>query len=92
MRTERSLPYTNAIAGTLNLLPRASLGGMLKHIDFLASNVPGIPVPLYLTGAKVDSFYGFGPTIGAGLNVTLDVLLRDLLRGRQRRHRCRARH
>ena len=44
---------------------------MLKHIDFLASNVPGIPVPLYLAGAKVDSFYGFGPTIGAALNVTL---------------------
>jgi diacylglycerol O-acyltransferase len=71
MKTDRSLPFTNAIAGTLNLLPRAVIGGMLKHIDFLASNVPGIPVPLYLTGAKVDSFYGFGPTIGAALNVTL---------------------
>jgi diacylglycerol O-acyltransferase len=71
MKTDRSLPFTNAIAGTLNLLPRAYIGGMLKHIDFLASNVPGIPVPLYLTGAKVDSFYGFGPTIGAALNITL---------------------
>jgi diacylglycerol O-acyltransferase len=71
VKTDRSLPFTNAIAGTLNLLPRASIGGMLKHIDFLASNVPGIGVPLYLTGAKVDRFYGFGPTIGAGLNVTL---------------------
>ena len=71
VKTDRSLPFTNAIAGTLNLLPRAYIGGMLKHIDFLASNVPGIPVPLYLTGAKVDSFYGFGPTIGAALNITL---------------------
>jgi diacylglycerol O-acyltransferase / wax synthase len=44
---------------------------MLKHIDFLASNVPGIRMPLYPTGAKVDSFYGFGHTIGAALNVTL---------------------
>jgi hypothetical protein len=44
---------------------------MLKHIDFLASNVPGIRVPLYLTGAKIDRWYGFGPTIGAALNVTL---------------------
>jgi len=33
--------------------------------------VPGIRVPLYLTGAKVNSFYGFGPTTGAALNVTL---------------------
>ena len=71
VKTDRSLPYTNAIAGTLNLLPRAYIGGMLKHIDFVASNVPGVPVPLYLTGARVDRFYGFGPTIGAALNVTL---------------------
>ena len=28
-------------------------------------------MPLYLTGAKVERFYGFGPTIGAALNVTL---------------------
>ncbi|MGZ4185947.1 MAG: wax ester/triacylglycerol synthase domain-containing protein [Solirubrobacteraceae bacterium] len=71
VKTDRSLPFTNAIAGTLNLLPRGYIGGMLKHVDFLASNVPGIRVPLYLSGAKVDSFYGFGPTIGSALNVTL---------------------
>jgi WS/DGAT/MGAT family acyltransferase len=71
VKNDRSLPFTNAMAGVLNLLPRAYVGGMLKHIDFLASNVSGIPVPFYLTGTKVDSFYGFGPTIGAALNVTL---------------------
>jgi diacylglycerol O-acyltransferase / wax synthase len=71
VKTDRSLPFTNAIAGTLNLLPRAFIGGMLEHIDFVASNVPGIAVPLYLTGAKVQRFYGFGPTIGAALNLTL---------------------
>jgi len=71
VKVDRSLPFTNPIAGALNLLPRSYIGGMLKHIDFLASNVPGIPVPLYLTGAKVTQFYGFGPTIGAALNITL---------------------
>ncbi len=71
MKTDRSLPFTDVLAGALNLLPRAYVGGMLKHIDFLASNVPGIPIPLYLAGARVDSFYAFGPTIGAALNVTL---------------------
>jgi diacylglycerol O-acyltransferase len=71
VKADRSLPFTNAIAGALNLLPRAYIGGMLKHVDFLASNVPGIRKPLYLAGARVDSFYGFGPTIGAALNVTL---------------------
>ncbi|HUK64692.1 MAG TPA: wax ester/triacylglycerol synthase domain-containing protein, partial [Dongiaceae bacterium] len=40
-RDERSLRYTGAIAGTLNLLPSAVIGGMLKHIDFLASDIPG---------------------------------------------------
>ena len=44
---------------------------MLKDIDFLASHVPGIHVPFYLAGAKVTEFYGFGPTIGAALNITL---------------------
>ena len=71
MKTDRSLPFTNVLAGTLNLLPRGYVGGMLKHIDFLASNVPGIPIPLYLAGAEVDAFYAFGPTIGAALNITL---------------------
>ncbi len=71
VKAERSLPLTNAIAGTLNLVPSGYVGGMFKHVDFLASNVPGIPVPLYLGGAKVDRFYGFGPTIGAAVNVTL---------------------
>jgi diacylglycerol O-acyltransferase len=71
VRSERSLPYTDAIAGTLNLLPRAYIGEMLKHVDFLASNVPGIPFPLHLAGARVRSLYGFGPTIGAAVNFTL---------------------
>jgi len=71
VKTDRSLPFTQLIAGTLNLLPRAYVGQMLKHIDFLASNVPGVAVPFYLAGAKVGSFYGFGPTIGAALNITL---------------------
>ncbi len=70
-REERSLPYTNAVAGALNLLPRAVIGGMLKHVDFLASNVPGFPFAVYLAGAEVIGYVPFGPTIGAAVNVTL---------------------
>jgi hypothetical protein len=44
---------------------------MLKHVDFLASNVPGFAFPVYLAGADVDGFVSFGPTIGASLNATL---------------------
>ena len=70
-RRERSLPYTQPIAGGLNLLPRWYIGAILRHVDFLASNVPGIPVPVYVGGAAVRMQYAFGPTIGAGVNVTL---------------------
>jgi diacylglycerol O-acyltransferase / wax synthase len=70
-RHEPAIPYTNAIAGALNVLPRGLVGGMLKHVDFLASNVPGLDVPVYLGGARVLQIYPFGPTLGAALNVTL---------------------
>jgi diacylglycerol O-acyltransferase / wax synthase len=70
-RTEPAIGYTNAIAGALHVLPRSYVGGMLKHVDFLASNVPGVDVPLYLGGARVAEWYAFGPTIGAALNATL---------------------
>ena len=70
-RKEPSLPVTDAIAEALNMLPAAYVGGVLKHIDFLASNVPGAPVPIYVAGSKITGFFAFGPTIGASLNVTL---------------------
>lgn len=71
IRQEKSLPHTEAIAGVLNLLPPGVIGTMLKHVDFLASNVPGIPVPLYLEGCPVVRYWPFGPTAGSSLNVTL---------------------
>lgn len=71
VRHERSLPYTQVIAGVLNLMPRWYIGSVLRHVDFVASDVPGIPVPVYLGGAPVSGQYAFGPTIGAAMNVTL---------------------
>jgi len=44
---------------------------MLKRVDFLASNVPGVRVPIYLAGAPVTGYCAFGPTTGAAINVTL---------------------
>ena len=71
VRAEASIPHTNAIAGALNLLPSGLVGGMLKHVDFVASNVPGLSRPLYVGRARLERFYPFGPTTGAALNVTL---------------------
>lgn len=70
-RAEPSLALTQPIAMALNLLPSGVVGSMLKHVDFLASNVPGFPIPIYLAGAEVLAYYPFGPTIGASVNVTL---------------------
>ena len=71
IRGERSLPYTQLIAGALNLFPRWYIGSVLRHVDFLASDVPGVPVPVFLGGAAVREQYAFGPTIGSAVNVTL---------------------
>jgi WS/DGAT/MGAT family acyltransferase len=71
VRGEPSLPHTDAIAGVLNLLPSGVVGEMLKHVDFLASNVPGVPFPVHLAGAEVVGLYAWGPTIGASVNTTL---------------------
>ncbi|GAB2874656.1 wax ester/triacylglycerol synthase domain-containing protein [Nocardioides pacificus] len=71
VRAEESLPLTQLIAGALNLLPRWYVGAILRHVDVVASNVPGIPVPVYVGGALVVGQHPFGPTIGAALNVTL---------------------
>jgi len=70
-RAEPSLPVTGAIAGVLNLLPVGYVAGILKHADFVASNVPGVAMPVYVAGSKVTGMFAFGPTIGTGLNTTL---------------------
>jgi diacylglycerol O-acyltransferase / wax synthase len=70
-REEPSLPVTGAIAGALNMLPVGYVAGILKHADFVASNVPGVSKPVYLAGSKVTGMSAFGPTIGTSLNTTL---------------------
>ena len=70
-RHEPALNHAQEIAFGLNLLPRAYLGGIFKRIELLASDVPGLTEPVWLAGARVTGYYGFGPTIGSGLNATL---------------------
>lgn len=71
VRNEKSTPYIQIIAGAMNLMPRWYIGSVLRKVDFLASDVPGVPVPVYLAGAGVRVQYAFGPTIGSAVNVTL---------------------
>ena len=70
-RDERSLNYVGPIAATLNLLPRAAIGSILKHVDFLATDIPGFPAPIELLGARVERCVAYGPTVGTAVNCAL---------------------
>ena len=74
-RDEPALAFTDAIAGVLNRLPTGAVtqlfGSMLKGIDFVTSNVPGAPIPVYLAGSRVEANFAFAPLSGAAANITL---------------------
>jgi WS/DGAT/MGAT family acyltransferase len=74
-RAEPALQLTSTLAGVLNRLPTATstalFGGMLKCVDFVTSNVPGAPIPVFVGGAQVEAFFAFAPPSGSAVNVTL---------------------
>ena len=70
-RDERSLAFVDPIAATLNLLPRAAVAGMLKHVDFVASDIPGYAFPDLPRRRAGRAIVAFGPTIGAAVNLSL---------------------
>jgi diacylglycerol O-acyltransferase / wax synthase len=75
LRSEPALHHINTIAACILRLGKRPtqliLGGMMKGVDVLASNVPGPNFALYVAGVKVERFHAFGPPAGAALNVTL---------------------
>ena len=87
-RAEPALQMTSALAGMLNRLPTSTttalFGGMLKCCDFVATNVPGAPVPVFTGGAQIERLYAFAPTAGAAVNVVADLALRHVLHRRRR--------
>ena len=74
-RGEPALALTQPLAGLLNRLPTSVstgvFGSMLKGVDFVTSNVPGAPIPLFAAGAEIVEQYPFGPLSGASANITL---------------------
>ena len=75
VRQEPALRWVNSVSAAIQRLgvpiSRRVIGGMMKGVDVLASNVAGPPCPLYLAGEQVQEFYAFGPPAGAALNITL---------------------
>lgn len=75
IQNEPAVHLTDPLAGILNLLPTsittALFGAMLKGGDFVTSNVPGAPFPLYMAGAELERMYAFAPLSGTAATVTL---------------------
>jgi diacylglycerol O-acyltransferase len=74
-REEPSLGYVENVAGALNRLPTGVVtdvfGSMLESVDFVATNVPGAPLPLFVAGSAVTAMTAFAPPGGAAVNVGL---------------------
>lgn len=74
-RTEPSLGLTEPLATVLDRLPisvtTALFGGMLKGVDAVVTNVPGVPMRHYLAGAEVEREWAFAPPSGSALSVAL---------------------
>jgi diacylglycerol O-acyltransferase len=74
-RAEPALNYAESIATLMSRLPAAVLTqlftSMLTCNDFVATNVPGVPFPLYLAGARIEGMDTFAPPSGSAVNVAL---------------------
>jgi WS/DGAT/MGAT family acyltransferase len=75
VRAEPALALVDPLASVLkrmpNFLATGLFGSMLRSVDVITSNVPGIPIPIYLAGAQMVSQFPFGPRSGAATNITL---------------------
>ena len=64
----------SGLAGVANLLPTSLVTGMArsqaKGQDFATSNLRGSKSQLYISGARVDANYPFGPLAGTAFNLT----------------------
>ena len=75
LRDEPALHHITTVSAAVQRLgkpiSRWVIGGMMKGVDVLASNVAGPPFPLYIAGAHIEEFVPFGPPAGAAINITL---------------------
>jgi WS/DGAT/MGAT family acyltransferase len=81
-RAEPALSLAEPLAAVLYRLPTSVatgvFGAMLRGVDFVTSNVPGVPIPVFLAGARMEAQFPFGPMSGAATNITLLSYLDEL--------------
>jgi WS/DGAT/MGAT family acyltransferase len=70
-RAEPALKLADYLAELSRFLPPELVSAAAQTSDLTASNVPGVPVPVWLAGAKVERMYPLVGTIGAAINVTM---------------------
>ncbi|TXH44912.1 MAG: DUF1298 domain-containing protein [Actinobacteria bacterium] len=70
-RAEPALRLADNLAEFSRFLPPELLSAAAQTSDLTASNVPGVPVPVWLSGAKVERMYPLVATIGAAINITM---------------------
>jgi hypothetical protein len=74
-RAEPALSLAEPLAGILYRLPTTVttgvFGSLLRGIDFVTSNVPGVPIPVFFGGGRLEAQFAFGPMSGAAANITL---------------------
>ncbi len=62
------------LAGVANLLPTSVVTGAARAqaagMDFATSNLRGSKVPLYISGARAERNFPFGPLAGTAFNMT----------------------
>ena len=94
-RAEPALQMTSTLAGMLNRLPTATttalFGGMLKCCDFVTTNVPGAPVPVYVGRRPRRAAVRVRAARGRRVQRRADLALRHVLHRRRDRHHRGAR-
>jgi ribosomal protein L12E/L44/L45/RPP1/RPP2 len=74
-RTEPAAVLTDQVFRLLTMLPRSIAttvaGGLMKGTDFVATNVPGPPIPVYFAGSQILRMLPYAPKAGAAVNCAL---------------------
>lgn len=74
-RKEPALGWMEEITAAINVLGEAGAtrltGTMMKALDLVTSNVPGPSFSVYMSGARIERMFPFGPPAGAAVNITL---------------------
>jgi hypothetical protein len=68
---EPALKLADYMAELSRFLPPELVSAAAQTSDVTASNVPGVPVPVWLAGARVERMYPLVGTIGSAINVTM---------------------